>query len=435
MAHGLLGFQVDLLASFENENSGRLRFVIGCETLHLLRTAQETSTGVATPHAMKLSLLIQSLGVGGTERQFIRLAESLNARGHEVRIFYLHSYDPGWQGIRKDESLQIHSLLARDPRGFLSKGLQYLMAVRALRRTLGAEGTQIAQTADTGVMASILSLATLGHPELVTVWGQRGAGRFRERKRWALQDRISTRLNVAMSHRVAALVSNSEAGRDAMKQYGFRCRTFPVVANGIDSEEFSRDDEGRRELRAKWGIGATTPLVGFVGRPVPVKGLDDYLGAVALLVDRRPDVRFVVVGGKDRRSQRPYRQLANSLGIEQFVSWELSRSDMPAVFSALDLLCLSSWAEGSPNVIAEAMACGTPCVATDVGTVAETVLDLGVVVPPRSAEALAAGLERGLANLSAVDRSLLREAIVSRYDLERHADEMEQLYTRLLDAH
>ncbi|MGB5051837.1 MAG: glycosyltransferase, partial [Caldilineaceae bacterium] len=102
------------------------------------------------------------------------------------------------------------------------------------------------------------------------------------------------------------------------------------------------------------------------------------------------------VGGGPVAYQQQLQQMAADLGIAQYVSWIEAQSDMPAVYSALDILCSASYGEGFSNVIAEAMACGVPCVVTDVGDSAWIVGDTGEVVPAQDAHALAAGLQRAL---------------------------------------
>lgn len=264
------------------------------------------------------------------------------------------------------------------------------------------------------------------------VWSQLGGFGISDKPGRALHHRLAMRFARLVSARATALISNSEAGRRRLEQDGFRFRRSVVVANPIDTNRFRRDRRGRERLRAEWGLAEERIVVGIVGRPVPVKGHDIFIRAAAQLAETDPTVSFVVVTGDDRGTESPYRRLARDLGIDSEIRWEPYHEDMPAVFSAFDISCLSSRAEGFPNVVAESMACETPCVATDVGAVRWIVGELGVVVPPESPGSLAEGLRTMISRLSSIDGRSIRRSIESRFGAERHVDEMEKVYLDLL---
>jgi glycosyltransferase involved in cell wall biosynthesis len=120
--------------------------------------------------------------------------------------------------------------------------------------------------------------------------------------------------------------------------------------------------------------------------------------------------------------------MAHALGIADRVVWAGARPDMPAVYNALDLLVSSSaFGEGTPNVVAEAMACGIPCVVTDVGDSAAVVGDPQCIVPPGDAPALARAMLQRLDDLDrgAVAREALRQRIVTRFSMEALIDRTE----------
>jgi glycosyltransferase involved in cell wall biosynthesis len=110
------------------------------------------------------------------------------------------------------------------------------------------------------------------------------------------------------------------------------------------------------------------------------------------------------------------------------------RDDVPQLWAASDLGVLSSVSEGFPNVVAEAMACATPCVVTDVGDARRIVGETGLVVPPGNPEALAAAmcelLARGPAPLRDLGASA-RERVRREYGLDRMVDAYEELYESL----
>jgi glycosyltransferase involved in cell wall biosynthesis len=111
------------------------------------------------------------------------------------------------------------------------------------------------------------------------------------------------------------------------------------------------------------------------------------------------------------------------------------RDDIPAIMNALDLHVLASLGEAFPNVVAEAMACGTPCVVTDVGDAAHIVGDTGWVAPPRNPETLAAAIEEALSALEHVPREALRSRcrarIVENFGMSRMTDSFGTLWRKL----
>src|SRR5262249_37999795 len=147
-------------------------------------------------------------------------------------------------------------------------------------------------------------------------------------------------------------------------------------------------EHGRR-VRAAWGL-VGEPLIGLVGRVEATKDYPTFLKAAARLSAARPDVRFVCVGEGSAAHAAELRALAQSLHVEGSVIWAGIRHDMPAVYNALDVLTSASVGESFSNVIAEAMACGVPCVVTHVGNSPSIVGETGLIVAPGDPDALAA---------------------------------------------
>jgi glycosyltransferase involved in cell wall biosynthesis len=170
-----------------------------------------------------------------------------------------------------------------------------------------------------------------------------------------------------------------------------------VIPNGIDTKRFCPDPEARQRIRAEWGVTESEKLIGLVGRLDPMKDHPTFLRAAALLMQEREDVHFVCVGDGPADYRRELHALGEELGLGQRLIWASARGDMPAVYNALDIATSSSYGEGFPNVVGEAMACGVPCVVTHVGDSARIVGETGVVVPPKDPEALAVGWKSSLA--------------------------------------
>ena len=205
--------------------------------------------------------------------------------------------------------------------------------------------------------------------------------------------RAMCRLESALARFADLIICNSGAGLAHLAERGFPMSGVMVVPNGIDTERFSPNPILGRQFRAKWGVFREHYLVGLVARIDPMKGHADFLAAADLVRRRYADARFVVVGDGPDEQRRELRNMARELCLNDEVIWSGERLDIPAVLAALDLsVSASRLGEGCSNVLAESMACGVPCVATDVGDAAKIIGDFGWIVKPCDSVALAEGI-------------------------------------------
>jgi glycosyltransferase involved in cell wall biosynthesis len=208
---------------------------------------------------------------------------------------------------------------------------------------------------------------------------------------------------------------------------------FEVIPLGFDLAPFTFSNQLRGELRQELGVDDDQRLVGIVGRMVPVKDHATFVAAAQRLVERRPEVRLVFVGGGELsdaiRADVERRGLA---GRSHFLGW---RRDLAHIYADLDLVVLSSINEGTPVSLIEAMAAGTPVVSTAVGGVSDVLQGgrRGGLVPPRNPAALAEAMEAGLSPVARDRAAQLRSAIFEEYGASRLCRQLETLYLRLLD--
>jgi glycosyltransferase involved in cell wall biosynthesis len=167
-----------------------------------------------------------------------------------------------------------------------------------------------------------------------------------------------------------------------------------VVLNGIDKQTFCVRD--RVQARLDFGLSSAMRLLLFVGRPERAKGFDELIEAMVLLRDLTPPVELIVVG--DGPQAKEYRERAGQMGVTARFVGVQSQQAVANYLAACDALVLPSWAEGTPNVIIEALASGRRVVATAVGGVSDIVNqpELGILVEPRNPDALAHALRRVL---------------------------------------
>jgi glycosyltransferase involved in cell wall biosynthesis len=248
------------------------------------------------------------------------------------------------------------------------------------------------------------------------VWGVRASNMDLSRYDWAWA--VIFRLGAFLSRFADLIIANSSAGKDYYGRLGYAKKRMVVIPNGIDTGRFSPDPAGRACVRAEWGVPAGTPLVGLVGRLDPMKGHEHFLHAAALLARERPGVRFACVGDGPECYKRELEALARRLELGDRLVWAGARADMQAVYSALDVHTSASvYGEGFSNALGEAMACGVPCAATDVGDSAAVLGGLGPVVPPGDDAALADAWA-GLLDLAPGARAELSAAVRKRVETE-----------------
>jgi glycosyltransferase involved in cell wall biosynthesis len=171
---------------------------------------------------------------------------------------------------------------------------------------------------------------------------------------------------------------------------GYDTRKFTVIANGFDLTRFFPDRSVRQVVRAELGVPETARLIGLIARYDPQKNHAGFLQAAAQIYRTQPDVHFVLAGlGVDVNNISLTTQI-KALGLENAVHLLGERRDVARLNQSFDLaVSSSSYGEAFPNVIAEAMACGVPVVATDTGDAALIVGPTGRIVPRHDMTALA----------------------------------------------
>lgn len=205
--------------------------------------------------------------------------------------------------------------------------------------------------------------------------------------------RLLAKLSWWLPSRIAVCAARAIEFHQGLGYDRFKMRLIP---NGYDLADFVRRPKEGEFLRDQWCAEPNVFLLGLVGRYSPDKDHLNLLKAISILRLKNIKFRCVLVGkGVDTQNASLLKKIL-SMGLENDVLLMGSRNDIPSVMSALDLLVLSSSSEAFPNVVAEAMACETPCVVTDVGDAALIVGETGWIVPPRNPRALASAIERAI---------------------------------------
>lgn len=203
-----------------------------------------------------------------------------------------------------------------------------------------------------------------------------------------------------------------------------------VLPLGFDLQSFADTKRHQGAFRDQWDIRHDVPLVGIIGRLMPVKNHHLFLEACVDVLKAMPNARFVIVGdGEERTVLENY---ASELGLSERIIFTGWQQQLERIYSDLDVLVSSSLNEGTPVPIMEALSAGCPVVATDVGGLAD-LLDngnLGALVPSKDKDALSNAIIETLTHPPKMAHA--QETMLRRYGIQRLAEDLDGLYRGLL---
>ncbi|MEI6333195.1 MAG: glycosyltransferase [Methylococcaceae bacterium] len=256
------------------------------------------------------------------------------------------------------------------------------------------------------------------------VWGIRNSNL--DIQKTALSTRLVARLCALISGIVPVkIISCSQVAAKVHIELSYARNKMVVIPNGYNIEQFSPNVESRDNLRRDLGVKKSEVLMGMVARWDPQKDHANFISALSLLDNMGfLSWKCVFVGPNMDPSNAQLKDLLKQFGVYDRVKLLGPHSNIPVIMKALDIHVLSSsYGEAFPNVVAEAMGCGVPCVVTDVGDARMIVDDTGWCVSPGNSIALADALKEAMRALSEGDwseRSLqCRQRIAKHFSIER----------------
>ncbi len=364
--------------------------------------------------------VIDTLGYGGAERFLVGLVRALDRQRFRPMVAWLTAAGP-FARVLADAHVPVVGIAARghrDARALWRLGqLMRTKAVDIVHTHLFVDGFY-------GRLAALMA----GVP--VRVVTQQNAYEDPDRRLPPWQIRVNRVLARVTDHFVAV----SAATREYLHQVeGVPLSRISVVPNAIEPPP-RLDATAVAALRQEWLRGATGPLVGTVARLEPQKGVDVLLEAIHLARQKIPDMRCVIVG---QGGELPaLRAQVQELQLSSHVCFAGPRDDVWHVLAALDVFVLPSRFEGLSLALLEALAVGTPVVATAVSGTVDVIQDgvTGVLVPPEDPEALAQALITVLRYPETARRlgEAGRRLVLAEYTMDRVVQQYETLYTTLL---
>lgn len=368
---------------------------------------------------MNLTHIITGLDTGGAEMMLYKLLSRMDRAAFEAQVVSLTDIGPIGQKI---QALGIPVRALR-----MHRGMPNPVAVLRLARWLRRDSPHLIQTwmyhAD--MIGGLAARVAGGIP---VVWGIRQSNLDPQKSKrttiWTA--RTCARLSHWLPIRI---VCCSEGSRRVHTKLGYAAHKMVVIPNGFDLTVFRPDPVARLSVRQELGIPKDAPVIGLVGRFDPQKDHRNFVLASRRVHALLPDAHFLMCGEGVAWENQDLAGWIMAAGFRDRCHLLGRREDISRLNATLDVACSSSaFGEGFTNAIGEAMACGVPCVVTDVGDSALLVGDTGRIVPSRDPQALAeacyelielrlnGGTDLGLAPRRRVEEHFSLPAIVARYE-------------------
>lgn len=245
------------------------------------------------------------------------------------------------------------------------------------------------------------------------------------------------RLNARLARLPDVVIYNSRCALEQHRDFGLASDNAVIVPNGFDVAKFSPNLSAGRAFRAEIGIPDSAPVIGMLARLHPMKNHSGFICSAARVLEKMPDAHFVMAGSNVDRAHL-FSLTESQIKRPERIHLLGERRDTPAFMNALDVLAVpSSWGEAFPNVLGEAMACGTLCVATEIGDSRLIMGNTGLIVPPRNPQAMADAIVAVL-EMSPDRRQKLSEeargSIRDRFSIKEVARQYRKIYADLLES-
>ncbi len=387
------------------------------------------AVGEGRAEGVRVLRLFSRLNIGGPSVHVILLSHGLRPLGYDTRLVV------GRESPREGNLLALAAERGVDCETVAGLGreiapLRDVVALLGLVRLMRAWRPAIVHThtAKAGLLGRLAARAARVPTVVHTFHGHVLRGYFSPPKQ-ALFRRLETLLASAAD----ALVAVSEAVKQDLVDLGVaRASKILVIPLGLELEALS-GTLPRGVLRREAGFAAEAPLVGMVGRLVPIKDVPTFLHAARHVLERRPDARFALVGdGEERPALEALLGPLGLVGAVHFFGW---RRELAGVYGDLDVVVNASRNEGTPVALIEALAAARPVVATAVGGTPDLIGrdERGRLVPPAEPQALAQAILQTLEESDAARRRALagREHVMSLHSSQRLIRDVDALYREL----
>jgi glycosyltransferase involved in cell wall biosynthesis len=365
--------------------------------------------------------VVNDLDHGGAEQMLCRLVLASDSRKFSHSVISLRLPGPLSQQL-ENAGIKVRTLRLESLAGFPEAMLELIGIIRKTGPDLLHSWMYYSD-----IMAGIASIITGFKP---VIFGIRHGDTTED----SLKTHLSAKVAALMTHLVAEkVVSCSDKAAKAHCLNGYKKEKIRVIHNGY----VPAASESPEWLRQRLKVAESVPLIGLIARYDPVKDHKSFIAAAALVHRVFPEAEFVLCGHNVSSDNYELSAMIASHNMQAKFHLLGFQKDIGRVLCALRFLVSASITEAFPNVVAEAMNGGIPCVVTDVGESAHIVGNTGIIVPPRNPVQLAAAMCRMLAcsrEELTVMAAECRRRIHGLFALPAMVQKYEETYIEVLNA-
>jgi glycosyltransferase involved in cell wall biosynthesis len=340
-------------------------------------------------------------------------------------VLSLHR-DSALEGAFKDAGIPVARLELGHFRDLILKSQRIMIALKQLRDCDLLNGVMYH-----GCL--IATLSALSGSKIPLVWNIRHSLDNWEQEKTTTRQVI--RVLAKLSRRADRIIYDSNRSKKQHGELGYAQDNAVLIPNGVDTAKFQPDANWRAFWRRHLNLPEGSVVIGHVARPDPIKAHPIAFAAAETVASRNANAHFVFVG-MDRSTPLAQRFLESSSHGKRFFFLG-ERDDVHTIMPALDLFWLTSVSESHPNVILEAMSCGVPCLATEVGDVRAMIGDPRRIAPVNDIGRLAAAILDYFV-LSEAERAALgqtaRTTVIKNFSLSQMAHRYAEIYHSLLQT-
>lgn len=366
--------------------------------------------------------IITGLAPGGAETFLLRLIENLKDFSHHV-ISLAPIDDEQFADLFRQKAKSVTSL------NMSPKNIFSLYKIIPLTKLLKQQAPILVQT--WMYHANFIGGIAAKISKIPVIWNIRNSSLSGENPEKLKLNSVTNwivKIGALLSNYIPnTIISCSHYAALLHQKWGYKTDKFVIIPNGINIDVFSPQPQLKSKLRKDWNIKDEETVIGFVGRLNPQKDIPNFFEAIELFIKNKPNTQFVFCG-KGLTADNPLiNKWLEDKNIKANCHFLGKIRDIAPIYNGFDICSSSSaYGEAFPNVIAESMSCGIPCVATDVGDAKLIIDDIGIVVPIKNPRALAAAWESLL--IKNISPDTIRQRIIDEFSITKSSESYKQLY-------